>query len=168
MANAKGKKTTPVTDPIEEAEKALAEARDLLAAREQAAKDAVEAERTLKARLSRGDASVTAEDMMRAQFEVERTAGLINAAKVALDKAKKNLAATIAEHEPIVAEWVAEAIKANGWGWGLYGIPVYIGKPGEDAPEPSVWLSQEAPAEMVIGGIPRIPSGRVSARCPGR
>lgn len=146
MANAKSKKNTPTTDPIAEAERLLAEARDLLAIREQEAGDAIEAEQILKARLSRGDDSVTAEDMVRAQFEVERTAGLVNAAKAAIKAAERKLSETIAEHEPLLAEWVAEAIKANGWGWGLYGVPVHVGKPGKDAEAPSAWLYQEDPA----------------------
>lgn len=145
-ANAKSKKNTPATDPIAEAEKALAEARDLLVQRQKEAETAREKHEELRARLSRGDDSVTAEDMVRAQFEIDRTAGLINAAKAAIDKAEKNLAAAIAEHEPLLAEWVAEAIKANGWTWGLYGVPVHLGKPGKDAEAPSAWLYQEAPA----------------------
>lgn len=146
MATNTRKSATANLSPIEQAEKDLAGARDLLAIRETDAEDAAEAEAILKARLSRGDAEVSADDIMRARFEVERTAGLVNAAKAAIKQAEKNLAAMAAEHEPYLAEFVADAIKANAWGWGLHGVSVHLGKPGKDAKAPSAWLYQEAPA----------------------
>ncbi|MFI6243959.1 hypothetical protein ACIBEF_29245 [Micromonospora sp. NPDC050795] len=147
MANAAKKtNTTTTTDPVADAARVLADARELLVIREADAEQATEGELVVKSRLNQGDADVKADDIMRARFEVERTAGLVNAAKGAINAAERALSAAIAEHEPHLAERVAESIRTNGWGWGLHGVSVHLGKPTKDAPSPSVWAYQDKPA----------------------
>ncbi|MEV4722482.1 hypothetical protein [Micromonospora humida] len=145
-ASTKKNASTTATDPVAAAEKILTDARELLVIREADAEQATEGELVLKSRLDQGDAEVTADAIMRARFEVERTAGLVNAAKGAISAAERALSSTIAEHEPHLAERVAESIRVNGWGWGLHGVPVHVGKPAKDAPAPSAWLYQDKPA----------------------
>ncbi|HEY0697639.1 MAG TPA: hypothetical protein VGD43_07495 [Micromonospora sp.] len=159
---AKKNQNTTTTDPIADAEAALAAARSLLTQRQEEAKAAREEVEELRDRLGWGDDTVTPEAMVRAQFDVDRTAGLIKAAERAIKAAEKSLAQTLAEHEPTLADFVADAIQSNPWGWGLWGIPVSVGKPDQEAPTPSVWISQETPAEPVTVGYSKTPTGSVS------
>lgn len=164
MASAKTKnQNNTTTDPIAEAEAALAAARGLLVQRQEEAEQAREFLADLRERLGWGDDSVQVDDMVRAQFGVEKAEGLIKAAQRDVQAAERALSKALAEHEATVAEWVADAIKANAWSWGLYGVPVHVGKPSKDAPEPSVWLSQEAATEAVVGRTVKVPTGPVSA-----
>jgi hypothetical protein len=143
------KNTTKNVDPIELAEGILAEARSLFAIRKADQEAAAEGVADIKDRLGWGDESVSAEDMVRATFEVDRTAGLVKAAERAIQTAERERAKVLAEHEPLLAQWVADAIKANGWTWGLYGLPVTVGKPGPGAKSPTVWAYQDSPADPV-------------------
>ncbi|MFI5849363.1 hypothetical protein ACIA8B_14840 [Micromonospora chalcea] len=151
------KKNVTTTDPITLAEQALADARALLPTREAEAEQALEEESALKSRLARGDAEVTADSMARARFEIERTAGLVVAAKGSINAAERALSATLAEHEPLLAQWVAESIRANGWSFGLYGVPIHVGKPAPDANALTAWVYQDKPATAE-------PSGALSGR----
>jgi hypothetical protein len=108
----------------------------------------------LKSRLARGDYEVTAEAMARARFDIEWTAGLVVAAKGSVNAAERALSVVLAEHEPLLAEWVAKAIKANGWDFGLFAVPVNMGRPAPDAKGPSVWLSQDKPQTADPIGVP--------------
>ncbi|MEU4382796.1 hypothetical protein [Micromonospora echinofusca] len=163
MATAKkNQNTTTNTDPIADAEQALADARNVLTIRQSDAEQAREDLAEMKDRIGWGDDSVTAEDMVRATFNVERADGLIKAGQRAVQAAERELSKALATEDPFLAEWLAEAIRANQWGYGLYGLPVTVGKPTEDVPTPSVWLYQDAPAEPVKGGVRRMADGRVS------
>ncbi|MEV4492715.1 hypothetical protein AB0K04_21680 [Micromonospora coxensis] len=147
---------------IEQAEAALTEAQNVLTVRQSDAEQAREDLAELKDRLSWGDETVTPEDMVRATFAVERADGLIKAGQRAVQAAERELRKALATEDPYLAEWLAEAIKGNQWGFGLFGLPVNVGKPTEDAPAPSVWLYQDGPAEPVKAGVRKLADGRVS------
>ncbi|NJC10606.1 hypothetical protein F4558_000432 [Micromonospora profundi] len=135
----KSNRTTART-ATEIAREKLTEAVALVDRRQTEHERAEETEAELITRLTRGDASVSALDLLTARAEIERTGYLIEAARKAIKPAEKALNSAQATDNPTLARFVAERIEADPFAFGLFGLTVTVN--ADDRSKPGVYVNQ--------------------------
>lgn len=134
----------------------VAEAEELVKAREALHADAVNTESALLQRLEEGDETVTADDLTTAANEKRRAELLLAAAKKSLAQAQREASHIRAVANPEVADLVATLLTENLLGLGLYGVPISVvaDLPSDIAERvPSVFViqSQAAKHDVITG-----------------
>ncbi|MFI7650000.1 hypothetical protein ACIBTZ_28545 [Micromonospora sp. NPDC049460] len=137
MATAKKNTTRTAT---EQAAEKLTEVLALVDQRQAEHEQAEETYAELVARLTRGDASVSALDLVTAEAEITRLGYLIEAARKAVKPAERALDAASAIDSPTLARFIAERIEADPFAFGVYGMPVVIN--ADDRSKPGVYVNQ--------------------------
>ncbi|GAB3986151.1 hypothetical protein V1634_29120 [Plantactinospora veratri] len=118
----------------------LTEARALVDQRRTEHEQAEETHAELITRLTRGDASVSALDLVTAEAEITRLGYLVEAARKAVTPAEKALDSAQAVDSPTLARFVAERIEADPFAFGVYGFPVTVN--ADDRSNPGVYVNQ--------------------------
>lgn len=141
---------------------ALAEARALLAQREDEYYDAQAAAEEFTDILRSGDDSISADDLTGADNGIKRAALLLDAARRALRIAENEDNKARARQSPVLAEMLRDIIEENIFDFGLFGFPVEVVPefPKEVNP-PAVYLTQQTATEAnyisgYIGGTVEI------------
>ncbi|GIG92380.1 flagellar FliJ family protein [Plantactinospora endophytica] len=138
MATKPNSKTTRTATDI--AAEKLTEARALVDQRRTEHEQAEETHAELITRLTRGDASVSALDLVTAEAEITRLGYLVEAARKAVTPAEKALDSAQAIDSPTLARFVAERIEADPFAFGVYGFPVTVN--ADDRTKPGVYVNQ--------------------------
>jgi hypothetical protein len=138
VATKPNRKTTRTATDI--AAEKLTEARALVDQRRTEHEQAEETHAELITRLTRGDASVSALDLVTAEAEITRLGYLVEAARREVTPAERALDAASAIDSPTLARFIADRIEADPFAFGVFGLTVTVN--ADDRSKPGVYVNQ--------------------------